>query len=496
MAGITGIGSGMNIDNMVSAIVAAEKAPKQTQLTNLEKKTTTQLTALGSLKGAISTFQTALSALNSPSSFLARTASVSKSDVLSATASQSAAAGTYQLEVSQLAVSSKVALGSVPSGDKKLSTGTLTINVGSNKALELNVDSSNNTLAGIRDAINNSDSGVTASIVTDNTGSRLMLTSTKAGDGNDITVEASTDGSGGDVSLSKLAFSGNPVAPVAPDEADYTNDADGYLAAQDAYQTALQSYNDAVSSGGKVIAKAQSAKLTIDGLSITRDSNSISGAVDGLSFDLKAVGASSVTVAKDEAGVKSKVQSFVDAYNTLMNFVSAQTKITKVNDTDAPVAGALVGDSSVRSLVNTIRSELVKAQDGSVGVLANLGVTTQQDGTLKVDSTKLSKAVSSNFEGIADYFTGDNGLAARLGSKLKPYTDGKGILEQRTDALQATLDKVDKQNADLTTRMTALSERLYKQFNAMDTLVSQLTATSNSLTSLFENMPGFVSSKD
>lgn len=461
MAGITGIGSGMDIDSMVSALVTAQQTPKQNQLDKLETKTTTQLTSLGQLKGAISTFQTALSALNSSSSFLARTATVSTSSVLSASASQSAAAGTYQLEVEHLAASSKVALGAV-SSDTTLSSGTLNIKLGSDTALTLNVDSSNNTLSGIRDAINQAGAGITASIVTDDSGSRLMLTSSKAGDGNDITVVVSDVGTDGDTSLSKLAFDGTSTD----------------------------------SSGGQVITTAQSAKLTIDGLSITRDSNSISGAVDGVSFELKAEGSSSVTVAKDESGVESKVQSFVDAYNTLMSFINTETNVTTVNDTDAPVAGALVGDSSVRSLVNSIRSELVNVQDGTIGVLANLGITTKQDGTLEVDSDKLTSAISDNFDAISEYFTGDTGLAARLGSKLAPYTDSDGILEQRTDALQATLDKVDKQNEELTTRMAALSERLYAQFNAMDTLVAQLTATSDSLTSLFENMPGFTSSSD
>ncbi|MBM7059567.1 flagellar filament capping protein FliD [Pseudomonas sp. UL073] len=488
MAGITGIGSGMNIDSMVTAMVTAEQTPKQNQLKTLENKTTTQLTSLGQLKGAISSLQTALAELNSPSKFLARTAGSSDTKVLTATASQSAPAGAYQLNVTQLAASSKVALAAVPSGDdKKLSTGTLTINVGSTKAVEVKVDSTNNTLAGVRDAINKAGGGVTASIVTDNQGSRLVLASSKAGDGNDITVATTVDVAGGDISLEELEFSGGLTPPNVD---DYSGGA-----ASDDYKAALQAFND--SADGKAITKAQSAKLTIDGLSITRDSNSITGAIDGLSIDLKSVGSSTLTVAKDEAGVKANIQKFADAYNTLISFINTETKVTVVNDTSAPVAGALVGDSSVRSLVNTVRNELVAVQgEGTVRVLADLGLTSQKDGTLSVDSTKLDKAVKSDFEGVAAYFTGDKGLAARLGDKLKVYTVGDGILEQRTDALQATLDKVDKQNEDLATRMAALSERLYKQFNAMDALVGQLKSTSDSLTSLFDNMPGFVSSKD
>ena len=125
-----------------------------------------------------------------------------------------------------------------------------------------------------------------------------------------------------------------------------------------------------------------------------------------------------------------------------------------------------------------------------------MGITTKKDGTLEMDATKVGKAISSNFEGVAAYFTGDTGLANRLGARLKPYTDAGGILESRTGALQETIEKVDKQKEELTKRITALEERLYKQFNAMDAMVAQLTRTSDSLTQLFDSMPGFVTQKD
>ncbi|WP_298188033.1 flagellar filament capping protein FliD [uncultured Pseudomonas sp.] len=487
MAGITGIGSGIDIDSIVKAMVNAEQAPKQGQLAKLESKTTTQLTNLGQLKGAISSFQTALAALNSPSQFMARTASSSDSKVLAATASQSAPAGSYKLEVTQLANSSKVALAAVPSVEgTKLSSGTLTIKVGAGDVLDVVVDSSNNTLAGVRDAINKAGSGVSASIVTDDQGSRLVLSGSKSGDGNDITVSVVGGAAeAGQTALSKLAFSGNAVAPDATDSTAYpdgTSDAN--------YIADMQTFN----ASGKVITAAQSSKMTVDGLSITRDSNTIDKVIDGVSLNLKTLGTSTLTVAQDQAGVKANVQKFADAYNTMIGFINSATKVTVVNDTSAPVTGALLGDSSVRSLVNMVRGELTAVQgDGAFRVLADLGVTTQKDGTLKVDSTILGKAVSADFDGIAGYFTGDTGLAARLSSKLAGYTEGGGILEQRTDSLQATLNKVDKQKTDLATRMTALTERLYSQYNAMDALVGQLKTTSDSLTSLFENMPGVVS---
>lgn len=484
MAGITGLGgSGMDIDTVVKSMVTAEQTPKKKQLDTLEKKTTTQLTTLGQLKGAISTFQTAVAALNSPSQFLARTAATSDTKVLTATASQSAAAGSYELNVTQLAKSSKVALAAVSSDQgKAFNEGQLTLSVGTTKIADITIDSTNNSLAGVRDAINaaGKDQGLSATIVTDAQGSRLVLTSTKTGSDADISIVAKEavdeegNPTGSNTSLGKFAFDPKSAADLS----------------------SLTDAQKAQGQGG-VINHAQGAVMTIDGLEVKSDTNTVSSAISGLNLELKSEGLSSLTIAEDRSTVKANIQKFTDAYNTMITFVNSVTKVTPVNDTSAPVTGALVGDSTVRSLVNTLRNEMVSpSATSSLKVLADLGVTTQSDGTLKVDSDKLGKAVNTDFEGVAAYFTGDTGLASRLGGKLQPYTDSKGILETRTEGLEATIKKVDVDRKALQMRMDALSERLYKQFNSMDILFGQLTATSNSLKSLFDNMPGFVSSKD
>ena len=483
MAGVTGIGSGIDIDSIVTASVAAEKAPKQNQIDALETKTTTKLTALGSLKSAVSEFQSALALLNSPSSFLAKSATSSNTSALNATASQSAIAGTYKVEVSQLASSSKIASAAFSGGSTTaFNAGSLSIQVGGEDALTINVDSTNNTLAGMRDAINTQgkSAGISATIVTDSQGSRLVLTSSKMGDGKDITMTGTSTGTGS-TSLEQLTF-----PPATLDPADFATTAE--------YDAAVA---EAALKGGKTIATAQSAKLTVDGLEVVSDSNTIDKAIDGISLKLTAVTETdkplTLTVADNTSGVQTNVQNFVTAYNKMMSTINSLTKVTTVTNSDPVVAG-LAGDSTARALVSSIRNELVSAQSGtgSISALANLGITTKQDGTLEVDTAKLTTAVSSNYEGVAAYFTGDDGLAARLTTKLKPYTDGGGILEQRTTALNNTITSLDKQQEDLDLRMTALQTRLYKQYNAMDALVSQLTTTSDSLASQLDSLPGLV----
>lgn len=474
MAGVTGIGSGIDIDSIVAGMVAAERAPKESQLATLEKKTTTQITAIGALKGAISEFQTALGALNKPDLFQARSASSSKSDLVGVTAGITAGAGSYQVEVKSLASSSKVALAAVSNtadAPARFAKGALQISLGvpgdppSSESFSVNIDDSNNTLSGMRDAINaaGKDMGVSATIVTDEHGSRLVLTSTKTGAGRDITVSATDAGplESGQLSLSTLAFDGSASGTGA---------------------------------GPRILSTAQSAELYVDGLKVVSESNKVSGAIDGVTLDLKAktpVGEPlTIGVSEDKAGVKKQIQSFVDSYNKLIGVINAQTKVTSVGEDKAPVTGALVGDATARSLLNTIRNELVNVQgNGAIRALTDIGITTQKDGTLAIDSTKLDKAMANNFAELPALFTGEQGLATRLDNKLKPYTETGGILEQRNKAMTETISKIDDQKEDLTRRIASLQERLYKQFNAMDTLVGQLTNTSNSLLASLENLP-------
>ncbi|NIM31577.1 MAG: flagellar filament capping protein FliD [Pseudomonas stutzeri] len=464
MAGITGIGSGIDIDSIVKSMVAAERAPKESQLKTLESKTTTRITAIGALKSAITEFQNALGNLNKPEVFKARAASSSNADLLSVKAGVTAGAGSYKVAVSQLASGSKVALQAFKNDAANpvaLGAGILRISVGDSE-LPITVDESNNTLAGIRDAINKAgaDKGVSATIVTDDAGSRLVLSSSATGKDESITV-AVDDGSTGDLSL--LAFAGGTNKPGADGSAG-------------------------------VITQARDAVLTIDGLTVTRKTNSIDDAIEGVTLELKALVDEkeplTVGVTLDETGVKKQIQSFVDAYNKLIGVINAQTKVTSVGEGKAPVTGALVGDATARTLLNTIRNELVSVQgSGGIRALTDIGVSTQKDGTLKVDSDKLSKVVSGSFAELSELFAGDKGLATRLDEKLKPYTQTGGILEQRNKVMTETISKIDKQKVDLDRRITLLQDRLYKQFNAMDALVGKMASTSSSLLASLENLP-------
>lgn len=455
MAGITGLGSGIDIDSIVSALTAAEKAPKEAQLKRLETQTTAKISALGTLKSAVSDFQSAIKGLNDLSLFDTRKATSSDTARLTATVGKTALAGKYSIEVTQLASASKIASGAV-SGDSTstfAAGGTLTIGLGSS-SFDVNI-ADGASLKDVRDAINTQlkDQGISANIVTDpvaNT-SRLVLSSNKTGAGNDLTMSVADAGSD------------------------------------------LQSL---VTNMPAALSTAANAKFKIDGLEIESEKNSVSGVIEGVTLDLlqaetgKTV---TLTVGENTSAVKDNLKKFVDAYNKLMSTTKTLTSVVSVGDGKEPVTGNLVGDATVRSLVSGVRSELTNPMgSGDLRVLADLGITTQKDGTLKIDDTKLGAVLDSNYDAVGSFLTGANGLMARLNNKVDAYTKTGGVLEQRVSGLQQTLSSVDDQKIQLNARIAKIQERLYSQYNAMDSLVGQLKRTSDWMSGAFSNLPGVV----
>ncbi|MDT4824416.1 B-type flagellar hook-associated protein 2 [compost metagenome] len=353
----------------------------------------------------------------------------------------------------------------VPSNaDADGAAGKLTIKVGaSDTGTEVEI-AEGATLTEVRDAINAKlkDKGVTANLLSnpsDGT-TRLVLSSSKSGTGNDIQIASS------DPDLSSLTIGGGTLSSADP-----------------------------ASSG--IIEAARNARFSIDGLELESASNSVTGAIPEVTLELKAASTEkslTLTVDQDKGGVKTNIKKFVDAYNKVISTANQLTAVVPVGDGGTPVTGGLVGDATVRTVLGGIRNALVEpAGESGIRVLADLGISTQKDGTLKIDDTKLDKALSDNFDQVASFLTGDTGLMTRLNKGIESYVGTGGILQQRMDGLQSTLKSVDKQKEALELRVTQLQERLYKQFNAMDSLVGQLTQTSDRLVQALANLPGVVS---
>jgi flagellar hook-associated protein 2 len=476
MAGITGLGSNINIDNIVKALVDAEKAPKEAQLNRLEKAATSKFSAVGQLKSAISEFQTALKDLNSADLFAKRSATSSNTALATVSATNKASSGTYQLTVERLASASKVGTATFAQGSTAAAAGTLTVKLGPNdRGVDVQV-AAGATLSEVRDSINTAlkDKGVSANIVSNpaDGSSRLVLSSKTTGAGKDIYVQASA----GLEAFRIGNFADNDPASIPT----------GNLAALDSANASSSGY----------ISQAQDAEFTIDGLKLNSATNTVSNAISEVTLNLASAEPGkkfTVTVDQDTASVKGNIKKFVDSYNKLISVTKSLTSVTSAGEGNAPVTGALLGDTSVRSLLSTVRNELVtpSGQDG-ISILSDLGITTQKDGTLSIDDKKLDKALSTQYESVAGFFTGDTGLTSRLSKKLDAYSGTGGILSQRQEGLQDTLNSVKDDRAKLSLRIEQVQKRLYSQYNAMDSLIASLTQTSDRIAQALSNLPGVV----
>lgn len=460
-----GIGSGLDIDSIVEAIVGAERAPAENRLNRVETDTTEELSAIGQLSSALNDFISAVEDLGDEELYQGRSVSIGDRELINATADESAQTGSYQIQVEQIATAHKIATQAVAAGSSQIGTGTLTLHLGSG-SFDVAIDEENNTLAGIRDAINNDEGniGVKASIINDDTGARLVLTSDETGEENTIVVTAADDdGNSRDTSgLSALVYDPNDIDSLG----------DGGVV------------HDA-----KELATPQNAQLYIDGLSVTRSSNAIEDVIDGVNIDLLQAQSDedftegstiNLTVSNDEAAISDTLNNFIGVYNSFMSVVDQLTVVVVNDGSTGNLTGALTGDSTVRNLVSTIRSQFSTGVDSNpeeLQFLVNLGITTDDQGQLTLDNTRLEEALANNFDDIGTLFTGDDGLAERMTSALDGYTGVGNILELRQNRLQDTLNDVDDRREKLEERISLVEARLYSQYQAADSLIGSLNNT-------------------
>ncbi|VVO09429.1 flagellar filament capping protein FliD [Pseudomonas fluorescens] len=456
----SGLGSGLDIGAIVTALVGADKSAKQTQISNQTSLNTSKISGIGSLKSALAAYQAAMTKLNSKTSpaFSGFAATSSTPATLTATSDNTAVNGSYSIDVGNLATSSKIASASFAGGaSSAIPTGALKI---SQNGTDYNVAiPTGATLQSTRDAINSTlqTQGITANIVTDSSGSRLVIGSTATGAGSDLKTSG----------IAGLIIDGTVDMGATPGP----------------------------TSSGNIGGIAKDAKLTIDGLAVTSKSNTVTQAIGGISMTLLAEGKSTVTVATNTDGLKTSLQSFIDAYNTLTQTINSLSKASLDTDGKPTIAAAMTGDALPRSLIAAVRNELVAlGAGGDLSVLSQLGIqTSQKDGTLSLDSTKFTKAMNekglgSEVQTLFSGTTSTNGLLARMGAAIKPYVQTGGILDQRTNHLSKQKSELTTQQAALDLRVANLTASLTAKYNAMDLLVGQMKATASSITSFFASL--------
>lgn len=460
---VSGISSGLDVESLVTQLMALEQAPL-TALTKKESAAQAKISALGTLKSTLSSLQTAAKAFvpstgqTATEKFSTYAATIADTAIASVTASSGAVAGTYSLEVTQLAQAHRItsatsAFTKNASGDTVLATGvggTLTISLGSaadadaTKSTSIDI-ADDATIEDIRDAINEASAGVSATVINGTLGKQLILTGNTSGDDQIITLSG----------IDGLSYDGSGTGV---DEFSQTQ-------------------------------AAQGSAFILNDIPVTASTNTVTTAIDGLTLNLtkesEAGVATTITVSRSTASLTTAVNAFVTAFNS---FNSTANSLGTYNAT-TEVAGTLNGDSTLRSAQNRIRSLLGNVPSDVSGstyrLLSNIGVSLQKDGTLKVDSTKLNEAINKDFTAVAKLVSG-------VGSAFDDTIDGligtDGTIISRTKGLSESIKSVEKQYDVISARLVKIEERYRAQFTALETLISSMNSTSVYLTQQLANL--------
>ncbi|HAV35479.1 MAG TPA: hypothetical protein DCX52_03810 [Massilia sp.] len=436
---ISGAGmlSGLPVDDLISSLMSIERQPLVT-LQSKQSGFNAKLSAFGTLKSAVSTFQTAVKNV-SGDALAALTATSSKSETVGVSVAKGsgASAGSYAIEVSKLAQSDKLVSGVVVPGTKfTAADSSMSISVGGKDPIALTL--TDTTLAGLSGAINKANAGVTATILNDGTGDRLVITGNDTGAANTVKITATG-------TLAQFDTTGGSM-------------------------TKSQS--------------AQNAEMTIDGIAVSKPSNTVTDAIKGVTLNLNQTNVGSpvkVALAKDTSAVTNQINAFVDAYNTLATAVNKQTAYNATTKTGA----VLNGDAGARSILTSIRAELGKAVTDSTGLktLSDIGIAFQRDGTLKLEKPdKLKSALETNFTGVSSLFGSSDGVATRLTKVTEEMLGSKGLFKTRTDGLNASISSMDKSMDRMELQLAQTEKRYRAQFTALDTMMTNMQNMSSYMT--------------
>ena len=462
-----GIGSGLDVNGIITKLMSVESQPL-TDFDTKEAGIQAKISALGSLKGALSSLQSTASSMlpatgqTAVDRFSSYQASVADTTVGTASAASGAVTGSYNLNVTSVAQSHQLKSSPYAASTTVVGTGTIVIErgsvdggVGSSGAftaksgtnpITITIDDTNNTLAGIRDAINSANAGVSATIVSGSGSAYLMLTSNSTGTQDAMKITGNL-----------VDVDSNPLPDINYDPSTDT----GNL-------TTTQLPTDAV--------------LTINSIPVTSTSNTITDAISGVTLNLspnaKIPAATTLTVSKDTS---SSLTSVFNALAKAFNGLSKTIHDLGNYDASTKQAGPLLGNSTLRtaqSQINKVLGDIPVGATGTYQRLAQLGVTIQRDGTMAVDSTKLQTAIGTDYNSVA-------ALAASLGKALNSAANSLvntgGILDSATNGLNATVKDIDKRRTQFQQRLVSIEARYRKQFTALDSTIAAMNSTSSYL---------------
>ncbi|MFN6182680.1 MAG: flagellar filament capping protein FliD [Burkholderiales bacterium] len=474
---VPGIGSGLDINSLVERLMAVERQPL-TALATKKGMIESKISALGQIRSSLDALKTAAQRMTTQDKLLTLKTTVADTSIATVSTSNSATPASFSLEVEQLASAQKLSSPEFASASSSLgnAAGSVTIEFGTysagiytlnpdRAAFTVNVEADKMTPEGIRDVINQANKEVSASLVNSGTGVMLVLTNAKTGANQHMRLSVSDpDGNNTDnAGLSQLAY--NPAASVG---------------------------------NGKNMSErvaAQDARVKIDGISITSRTNTLDQSIAGLTISLLKTNDDSpttMTTTRDDSQVKTAVNSFITAYNNLNKLVRDLTKY----DATKKEAAILNGESTVRNVLSQVRG-LLSRQYGSTSLttLSELGITTQSDGSIRLDATKFDSAFSSKRDAVVALFTqstggteGD-GFAGTVEDLITSLTDNNGLLDARTDGLNASLKNLNSKEDQIEARLSQIEQRYRTQFVTLDRNLNSLQSLSAYLQQQLASIP-------
>uniref|UniRef100_UPI003340685A flagellar filament capping protein FliD n=1 Tax=Castellaniella defragrans TaxID=75697 RepID=UPI003340685A len=439
-----GVGSSLPLNDLITSLRENENQALAL-IQNRQVAAQTKISAYAKLKSAVSALQTAAQAVGKADAF--GTLKTSTAEAFSATASKTAITGQYSIQVDALASAQTLVAQGQASRSTAIGTGgSVTITLANGKSHTLDLSGKDTSLNGLLAALNEDpDAGVNATLVNDGSDAphRLLLTSRATGT---------------ESAVASITVNGN------------------------AELEALLAYDQAAGAGNFTEQAAANAQLSINGIAITSQTNTIKNAIDGVELTLKQTTDTPATLAitHDDSTAAKAINDFVKAYNSLLGTIKSLTSY----DADTQTASALTGDSLARRVQTQMRAALNGALGGADGLtLSRIGITTDpKSGELIVDDGKLSQAISENLAGVTALFTGTAGAGTRVADAADLFTRSGGLFSTTTDSLNKSIDQMQKQYNATAARIDQRMETYRKQFTQLDTTVSQMNSLSSYLT--------------
>lgn len=443
---ISGMGSGINWEQMVNAIVSQEKAPKEGQILRQEARNSSEIKALKDIQKEINSLNRTARKLNFTREFTKTKASTNDDTIAGVTSASNAIAGEYNFTVEKLALTQRDRLLQVSEG-ATFDSGTIKF-TGDKSGKAVVVDIAALSVA---------------------KGSALTVEEVQAA----VNKEADKQGVEAKATLVRSKGEINLVLNAGDTGTDHQFTVNSTL---------TTASSGSIIAGHGSLQVAQDAQVKFGAMTLTSSSNKMENVVDGISLELKKAGTVNVKIEQDNDKSKETIKTFIDEYNKVLDAV---TKHTSVKDGNKPALGS---NASVRGMVSSLRQAISESYSvSSFGTLAQLGITTNRDGKLEIDDKKLDKALADDADGVAKLLAGDttqDGVMDKLTEQLSSYKGNGGLYSQRINSLETNNTRLKKQLDDLDSRMLKRAKSLRSYYATMESRIASLKQSQMSLASL------------